>query len=109
MSIDVAHPPRRPDDVESDLQQAWTAVRNSASLRVIKVIHGYGSTGKGGSTRAIVRNWAFANRRHFREVIEGENVAVTESPTDTLLKEVGDWADPDLSRTNPGITLIWVR
>ena len=107
--IDVAHPPRRPRDVEADLQDALHAAQGSPAIRVIKVIHGYGSSGKGGATRETVRNWGYANRRRIREVITGEAYSLTEEPTQTLRIEVGDYPDPDIGAGNGGITLFWVR
>ncbi|HXG00607.1 MAG TPA: hypothetical protein VNL69_07465 [Bacteroidota bacterium] len=107
--IDVAHPPRAPEVVEDELLQAWTSVRNSPSLRVIKVIHGYGSTGKGGSTRENVRNWAFRNRRHFRAVLNGEDYTLFNNEVQQMRLQVGQYPDPDLQFGNPGITVLWVK
>ncbi len=56
LTIDVAHPTRRPDEAEEDLLEAWSQVRNSSSLHILKIIHGYGSSGKGSATKELVRN-----------------------------------------------------
>jgi len=108
-TIDVAHPPRSASVVEEALADAWATIRNSASLRVVKVIHGYGSSGKGGVTREIVRNWAFAHRRHFRATIPGEEYTLTSEAVLKLRSETGQYADRDLTMPNPGITIIWVK
>jgi hypothetical protein len=109
LTIDVAHPPRRPSDVEEELMQAWSRVRNSMTLRAVKVIHGRGSTGKGGSTRETVRNWIFRHRSKFRGVIEGEEYSVYHVPTQDFLRNIGELHDTDLGSANAGMTLIWIR
>jgi hypothetical protein len=107
--LDVAHPPRPAARVEEELLDVWQRVRNSPSLRLIKVVHGYGSSGKGGTGRETVRNWAFRNRRRLRSVIEGEHYAIGDAATEDLLGEVGPLGDADLNAGNRGITLLWVR
>jgi hypothetical protein len=109
LTVDVAHPPCPPGDVEELLLQAWGRVRNSATLRVMKIIHGYGSSGRGGTTRDVVRNWAFSRRTRFRMVINGEDYDVSDPPTQELRREVGAYDDPDLHGANPGITIVWVK
>lgn len=105
--LDVAHPPRSADRVEQELLEAWGTVRNSIGLRILKVVHGYGSSGKGGSTKETVRNWIFRNRSKFKSVIEGENFNLYHVATQDLIKEVGSCPAED--RDNPGITIIWVK
>lgn len=108
-TIDVAHPPMRPDQVEAALLDALRVVRNSSTLRVLKIVHGHGSTGKGGRTKEDVRNWLFGQRNRFRGVIDGERYDVFDAITQELRREVGTFADADLGKGNPGITLVWVR
>lgn len=107
--IDVAHPPRHPDIVEQELMDAWQKVRNSPGLRVLKIIHGHGSKGKGGSTKETVRNWAFRQRGKFLAVIPGEEYSPFHDDTARLRFEIGALPDPDLGIPNPGITIIWVK
>lgn len=109
LTIDVAHPPRRPDDVEAELLRAWSQIRNSASLRVLKIVHGYGSSGRGGSTKEVVRNWVFRNRTKFRLAIDGENYSLYDSGTQGMRTDVGAYADADLGSGNAGITIVWVK
>ena len=107
--IDVAHPPRHPDLVEQALLDAWMIVRNSTNLRVLKIIHGYGSHGEGGQTRETVRNWAYQYRQRFEEIINGEEFSQTELATREMIAECGYCNDDDLGRANSGITLIWIN
>jgi len=107
--IDVGHPPRPPKQVESELDAALAKVRNSSVLRVIKVIHGYGSHGRGGSTKETVRNWAFQFRRRFRAIVNGEDYDMFDDDTQEMRNECGQIADNDLGIGNAGMTLIWVK
>lgn len=109
LTIDVAHPPRHPDEVEDELLHAWGRVRNSSSLRILKIIHGYGSGGKGGSTKEVVRNWAFRNRGKFKRVVDGEEYRLHDAATQELHQQVGSFADADLDAGNSGITIVWVK
>ena len=109
LTLDVAHPPRPPGEVEEELLQAWSQVRNSASFRILKVIHGYGKSGKGGATKEVARNWLFRNRSRFKRIVDGENYGVFEAATQELRKHVGEYADADIGAINPGITIVWVK
>lgn len=107
--IDVGHPPRLPKQVENELEAAFAKVRSSSTLRALKVIHGYGSHGRGGSTKETVRNWAFQFRQRFRAVINGEDYDIFDDDTQEMRGECGQIADTDLGTGNAGITLIWVK
>jgi len=109
-TIDVAHPPRPPHQVELALIEAWSAVRNSPTERVLKIVHGYGSSGKGGSTRETVRNWLFGNRKRFISIIHGEDATASNAGVEDLVKSLGQSPlDPDLCTPNPGVTVVWVK
>jgi hypothetical protein len=109
LTIDVAHPPRHPDAVEEELLHAWSQVRNSPSLRILKIIHGYGSTGKGGATKDVVRNWLFRNKKKFKQTIDGEDYSLYSASTQEMRKLVGASMDTDLGSGNAGITIVWVK
>jgi hypothetical protein len=109
LTLDVAHPPRHPDVVEKELLDAWMNVRSSPSYRILKIIHGHGSTGKGGSTRELVRNWTFRNRKRFRAIIEGEKYTLFDPAVQEMRLEVGQYSDADLNAANPGITIVWIK
>lgn len=109
MTVDVGHPPRSAGRVEEDLQDAWDRARSSRETRVLKIVHGYGSGGAGGSTRTVVRNWTFRHRGRFRAVIEGERYSLFDEETQRMRGETGQEQDADLSAGNPGITVVWLR
>jgi len=109
LTIDVAHPPRNAGRVESELLEAWSRVRNSGTLRLLKIIHGHGSSGRGGSTKVVVRNWTFRNRGRFKAVIEGELYSRFDVNVQEMRLELGLFDDSDIENGNPGITLIWVK
>lgn len=109
LTIDVAHPPRPASRVEGDLDALLMKIRNSSQHRALKVIHGYGSHGRGGSTRETVRDWAYNARRRLRAVIYGENYNIFDEDTQELREECGKIEDSDLGASNPGITILWVK
>jgi hypothetical protein len=108
-TVDVAHPPRHPARAEEELRAAWDRVRTSPGLHILKVVHGYGSSGRGGSTRVLARNWAFTQRARFRAIINGEDYTLFDGTTQEMRRETGAYDDPDLAHGNPGILVIWVR
>jgi hypothetical protein len=80
-------------------------------ISVLKIIHGYGSSGRGGKLRRSLRT---ALRQHSQEgtvghVVFGEAWSIFEESTRTLLERYpGLREDRDLERGNPGITLVEV-
>lgn len=109
LTLDVAHPPRPPHVVEQQLMDALAAVAGSAQLRVLKIVHGYGSSGRGGSTRTVVLNWLYRRGGRIKAVIEGESYGIADTTTMKLRQEVGTYFDPDLDALNRGITIVWVK
>jgi hypothetical protein len=107
--IDVAHPPRPPEAVEQALNDALDAVQRSSTLRIIKVVHGYGSSGRGGSTLQTVRNWGYNARKRMREIIPGEEYTIFDSRTQQIRGQVEEFSDEDLGAANRGVTLFWVK
>lgn len=108
-TVDVGHPPRPPRAVEAQLLDVWEEARNRPAIRVLKLIHGHGSSGRGGSTREVTRNWLFTHRSRFRAIINGEEYALNDPATITLRREVGQYPDADLGQHNRGITIVWIR
>ncbi len=104
LTIDVGHPPRHPIQVEKELYDAVQKVRNSSTLRIVKVIHGNGK-----STRTTVRNWAYRMGKSLRNVINGESYDLFDKMTEKMRGECGQYEDIDLGSGNNGITVIWVK
>ena len=81
-------------------------------VRVLKVVHGWGSTGKGGVLRVGLRK-SFKLRRKegvIREFIPGEDFSIFNKTVLALLDEVPESrGDPDLNATNEGVTVLWLR
>jgi len=85
------------------------AVARQGKLVVLKIIHGYGSSGARGDIRIAVqrRLCELAEGGQIRGCIFGENWSKTDDGTwrlvqvDSALKR-----DPDLGRRNLGITIV---
>lgn len=79
-------------------------------VRVLKVIHGYGSSGKGGALCVGLRK-SFKLRKKegvIREYIPGEDFSIFNGTVLSLLDAVPSLrGDPDLGATNEGVTLLF--
>lgn len=76
---------------------------------VVKLIHGYGSTGAGGEIRIAVqkRLAEMAGRGEIRGCIFGENWSKTDEQAWALVKAHPQLKqDPDLGRRNLGVTMV---
>jgi hypothetical protein len=84
-------------------------VAQQAGIKVLKVVHGYGSTGVGGDLRIALQSTLrqMIEQRQIRDCIYGENWRTSDERSWTLLKRMPDLkADSDLGRGNRGITLV---
>lgn len=81
-------------------------------IRVLKVIHGYGSSGKGGALCHGLRK-SFGLRKKegvIRDFVPGEDFTIFHPTTLDLLEAVPEVrGDPDLGATNEGVTMLWLR
>lgn len=81
-------------------------------VRVLKVIHGWGSTGKGGTLCVGLRK-SFRLRKKegvIKDFIPGEDFSIFNKTVLELLEAVPDLrGDPDLNATNEGVTLLWLK
>jgi hypothetical protein len=76
---------------------------------LLKVIHGYGSSGTGGDIRIAVqrRLQELVEAGQVRGCIFGEDWSKSQEQTWSLLRgQPGLKGDPDLGRRNPGITIV---
>jgi hypothetical protein len=75
----------------------------------VKIIHGYGSTGKGGKIRTEARRYLAEQKRqrHIRDFITGEDFSIFDESTRAAFALCGDLRrDRDLDRHNNGITIV---
>lgn len=81
----------------------------SGGAGVLKLVHGYGSTGKGGRIRTALRAELAQLRTagRVRSVVTGETFSIFDEETRTLLdRHPALRRDADLERGNPGITIV---
>jgi hypothetical protein len=84
-------------------------VAQQAGIKILKVVHGYGSTGVGGDLRIALQSTLrqMAAKKEIRDCIYGENWRKSDERSWELLKQMPELkADSDLGRSNKGITLV---
>lgn len=81
-------------------------------VRALKIIHGYGSSGKGGKLCVGLRK-SFALRKKegvIKDFIPGEDFSIFNQTVLSLLEAAPDLrGDPDLNATNDGVTVVWLK
>ena len=81
-------------------------------VRVLKVIHGWGSSGKGGTLCVGVRK-SFRLRQAegvIKDFVPGEKFSIFNRQVLALLEAVPELrGDPDLEATNLGVTFVWIN
>lgn len=85
------------------------ALARQEKTTVLKLVHGYGSTGAGGEIRIAVqkRLLEMAQNGHIRGCIFGEYWSKSDEATWKLLQARSELkSDPDLGRRNLGITIV---
>ncbi len=105
-------------NIKSDMPASDLAVRrvtyaiaNGKHLgaAAVKLIHGYGSTGKGGRIRTEVRRYLDGQRRKgvIRDFIPGESFSIFDEATRAAFCLCDDLRrDSDLDRSNNGVTIV---
>ena len=98
-----------------DVEQARTRLHSEIEiaqrqgLRVLKIIHGYGSHGVGGELRIALQSTLrrLAHSGQIKDCIYGENWRQSDERSWELLKRTPELKnDPDLGRNNRGITIV---
>ena len=87
------------------------AVARHGKVSLLKVVHGYGSSGAGGDIRIAVqkRLRELADGGQVRSCIFGEDWAKSDEQTWRLLQAQAELKnDPDLGRRNKGITVVLI-
>jgi hypothetical protein len=85
------------------------AVARGEGHKVVKLIHGYGSTGAGGEIRVAVQKRLREMTDHglIRGHIFGENWIISDEQTWKTIRFHAELKrDPDLGGGNPGITIV---
>ena len=80
-----------------------------AGVRVLKLVHGYGSSGVGGDLRIALQATLrqMANAGEIRDCIYGENWRTSDERSWRLLKQIPQLkSDSDLGKGNKGITIV---
>ena len=81
-------------------------------IRVLKIIHGWGSSGKGGKLCHGLRK-SFALRKKegiIKDFVPGEDFSIFNKTVLAMLDAVpGLRGDPDLDVTNEGVTVLWLK
>lgn len=81
-------------------------------VKVLKVIHGYGSSGKGGVLGVGLRK-SFRLRKKegvIKDFIAGETFTIFNPTVLAMLEAIPELrGDPDLSATNEGVTILWLK
>ncbi len=96
--------------VEQARQLLLVAVKESkqTGVKALKIIHGYGSTGKGGALRGALRTSLLRRKKEglVTRVIFGERWSVFEDDTRYAIEHCPELRnDRDLNRSNEGITI----
>lgn len=79
---------------------------------VLKIIHGYGSSGKGGKLNFGLRKSFVLRKKEgvIREFIAGEDFSIFNPTVLNLIEAVPELrSDPDLNATNEGVTVLWLK
>ena len=97
--------------VREAMSRMQSELRRAANegVRVLKFVHGYGSTGVGGEIRIAVQNGLLKRRSQgeLKAVIFGEEWRISNETTWELLKQMPELKqDSDLGRENKGITIV---
>ena len=90
--------------LNSEIQNA-----RRSGMKVLKVVHGYGSTGVGGDLRVALQATLrqMAAKGEIGECIYGENWRTSNERSWELLKQMPELkGDSDLGKGNKGITII---
>jgi hypothetical protein len=85
------------------------ALARQENAKLLKIIHGYGSTGTGGEIRIAVqkRLMEMTEAGRIRGCIFGENWSKSDETSWKLLQSHSNLKnDPDLGRNNLGITIV---
>lgn len=87
-------------------------VAKKEKARVLKIIHGYGSSGKGGALNVGLRKSLALRKKEgvIKDYIAGESYSIFNKTVLDLLEAVPELrGDPDLGAANEGVSIIWLK
>lgn len=96
------------EEALADLRISLQSMR-SGGFRIVKLIHGYGSTGRGGKICIGVRNElaAMVRKRLIRDFVTGEDFGPYSETSRRIADQYRDITrDPDYGKCNHGITIV---
>ena len=96
------------EQARARLQTELRTARQSG-VKVLKLVHGYGSSGVGGDLRIALQSTLrqMAQQHKISDCIYGENWRTSDERTWELLKRMpGLKSDSDLGKGNKGMTII---
>ena len=96
------------EEALADLRISLQSMR-STGFRIVKLIHGYGSTGRGGRICIGVRSElaAMARKRMIRDYVTGEDFGPYSETSRRIADQYREITrDPDYGRCNHGITIV---
>lgn len=109
VNLEAGHP--TVDMARTHLSMALRSARANG-IRVLKLIHGYGSSGTGGSIRADVHRQLAAKKREgqIKEFVKGEDFSPFDPAARAMVAACPSLSrDADYSRQNHGITMVLIR
>ena len=89
--------------------QAELRTARQSGIKILKLVHGYGSSGVGGDLRIALQSTLrqMAQKREIADCIYGENWRTSDQRAWELLKRMPELkSDSDLGKGNKGITLV---
>lgn len=97
--------------VDEAIKMVTYQIKNAkpAGVAVVKLIHGYGSTGKGGKIRTETRKYLERQKTqgHITDYIKGEDFSIFNEATRKAFAVCDELRnDNDLERYNNGITIV---
>lgn len=108
-TIDIAHPPLSSAEAERLLEDELRRAVLSGNVRVLRVIHGYGSSGRGGTLKTLVANWAYTRRAKFSLVVPGERFSPYDRDIRERIMEPGGPGLQEFADANEGVTFLFLK
>ncbi len=109
LTVDIAHPPMDREEANNFLSYTFLKVKNSKTLRVIKIIHGYGSKGEGGILKTETLNWAYLNREKICQFFSGEELSLNNENFQSMCIECKISLKNFSDSINKGTSIVWVK